>query len=108
MRSSIEMSGRVRRLLSIAALRAMRNREATSGSPRSSYLSSASLARNEHFGYQVLRLVFRAGPRQAVPTDRVATVLVEPTEGGGISSLGGLDKRSVDTALLRALLPSHR
>jgi len=25
---------------------------------------------DEHVGYQVLRLVFRAGPRQAVPKDR--------------------------------------
>jgi hypothetical protein len=45
--------------------------------------------------------VFRAGPRQAVPKDRVAIALVELTEGGGISGLGGFDERSVDTALLR-------
>jgi hypothetical protein len=54
----------------------------------------------EHVGYQVLRLVFRAGPRQAVPIDRVAIALVELTEGGGIAGLGGFDERGVDTALL--------
>jgi len=46
--------------------------------------------------------VFRAGPRQAVPKDRVAIALVELTERRGISGLGGFDERSVDTALLRA------
>jgi hypothetical protein len=56
---------------------------------------------HEHVGYQILRLVFRAGPRQAVPIDRVAISLVELTERGRISGLGGFDERSIDTALLR-------
>src|SRR5438309_5544198 len=34
----------------------------------------------EHVGYQVLRLVSRAGPRQAVAKDRVAVPLVELAE----------------------------
>src|SRR5438445_5175662 len=35
---------------------------------------------DEHVSYQVLRLVFRAGPRQAVPKDRVAIALVKVAE----------------------------
>ena len=35
---------------------------------------------DEHVGYQVLRLVFRAGPRQAIPKDRVAIAFVELPE----------------------------
>src|SRR5258705_5428315 len=57
---------------------------------------------DEHVGHQVLRLVFRAGPRQAIPKDRVAIAFVELPERSDISRLGGLDERSVDTALLRA------
>ena len=55
----------------------------------------------EHVGHQVLRLVLRAGPRQAVAVDRFAITLVELTERRGISGLGGFHKRRVDTASLR-------
>jgi len=46
--------------------------------------------------------VFRAGPRQAEPKDRIAIAFVELPERCDISGLGGFDERSVDTALLRA------
>src|SRR5207237_2620250 len=55
----------------------------------------------EHVGNQVLRLVSRAGPRQAVAIDRVAIALVELTERGGIAGLGGFDERRVDTSTRR-------
>src|SRR5438445_11124569 len=48
----------------------------------------------EHVGYQVLRLMFRPGPRQAVPIDRVAIDLVELPEPCGLSGLAGLDERA--------------
>ena len=53
----------------------------------------------EHFGYQILRLVFRACPRQAIAKDRIAIALVELSKRGSVTGLGGLDERRVDTAL---------
>src|SRR5438270_10243608 len=44
----------------------------------------------EHVGYQVLRLVSRAGPRQAVAKDRVAVPLVELAERRRIAGLAAL------------------
>jgi len=57
----------------------------------------------EHVGYQVLRLVSRAAPRQAVAKDRVAVPLVELAERRRIAGLGGFDERRVDTSTRRVV-----